>query len=980
MINIMDGNHRASKSPQHWEKLWNIFHQANDLNPAEREKFLHTVNQDLRIEVEQLLTASIQNPQSLEGIVNNELALLEKYESPGDSEIKADTVLAGRFKIVRELGRGGMGTVYEAYDQELEASVALKIMQQDLTPDTNARERFHREINLARKVTHPNACRIFDLFQHENLVFLTMELLPGETLQQKIKRDGRLNYNSTIIIVLQVSETLSEMHRLGIVHRDLKTSNILLVPNGKDVRAVVTDFGLAIGLPGSGSFEVTQTGQVLGTPQYMAPEQLKKEPLTAATDIYALGLVMYEMTTGHLPLEGESPLTIAAKRIAEDTPSPKLLVPDLNRKWERIILRCLERNPKHRYQNATEVMNAITSKPLFTSILPARHKSRIVLGISLLLISLFLGLLLMQKQKASLPNTDVIAKRIWTGATGTPAGAVSTNGKILIDIDWEKANVMAIDLQTKKKRLLTKSNIWFHPYDFVPHPVCTLLSPDSKQVAYSIGVPNEFQLRSANITGSTSRTLFRSQDYWVTPFDWSSDGTQIAVHLVHKNGDDVIIGLISAKDGTLRTLKKVDSSGIRKISFSPDVKYLTYDFVQDKNSANHDIFLISLNDGSEHRVVAHNANDYLLGWSPDGKDILFASDRSATNDAWRLRIVDGKPQGTPELIRKDIGQIYPLKITQNGSLYYAHLMSGMDVYTVTLNSERSSAVSPPSRITYGDVGFSRSPAYSRDGNFLIFQSLSNPLSSRWNASQQRSSLKIVSLQSGEIRQVFPEVQSSGGRTRFSPDGQSALLIGSTETDGSGVYSIDLESGKASKTLFNSGSNWARQYHFSPDANFIFYIMNKDGSIIQKEIASGKEKAVCNDVADFDLSFDGRWLAVMKTDIYKGLSSLQMVPVQGGSGKQIFQLAMPEWISSVAWMPDGESVVLSIGRRDLIDAPHKLWRVSKNGGKRLDLGISSEYVSDLRVHPDGKQIAIWTVTDSAEIWVMENFIGGLNDKK
>jgi serine/threonine protein kinase len=956
-------NQGASKSPQYWEKLWDIFHQANELGPADRENFLQSIDQHFRSEVVELLSAAISS-RSFENIVNNEIGLLETFESSATFEIKPDSVLANRFRIVRELGRGGMGTVYEAYDQELQSNVALKVMRDDLTADAGARERFHREINLARKVTHPNACRIFDLFQHDHLLFLTMELLPGETLQQKIKRDGPIQYNSIISIVLQISETLGEMHRLGIVHRDLKTSNILLVPNGNGIRAVVTDFGLAIGLPGSGSFEVTQTGQVLGTPQYMAPEQLKKEPLTAATDIYALGLVMYEMTTGRLPLEGESPLTIAAKRIAEDTPSPKLLVPDLNRKWERIILRCLERNPKHRYQNATEVMNAITGKPFLSSILPARHKSRIVLGLSLLLISLILVLLLMQRQEPSVRNTDVVSKRIWTGATGTPAGAISTDGKTLIDIDWKKANVIAIDLQSKKKRILTKSNVWFHPYDFIPHPVNTLLSPDSKQAVYSIGEPDDFQLRTVNITGSDIRTLFRSKEFYVTPFDWSADGKQIAARLLNKNGD-VIIGLIATKNGSFRKLKEVDSIEMRKISFSPDNAYIAYDFVQDKNSHNHDLFLISLKDGSESRIVAHPANDYLLGWAPHGNDILFASDRSATNDAWRLRIVGGKPQGTPELIRKDIGQIYPLKITQEGSLYYAHLMSGMDVYTAILNS------GVPSRISQGDVGFSRAPAFSRDGNFLIFQSLSNPLSSRWTASAERISLKIVSLQSGALREVIPEIQSSG-RTRFSPDGQSALLTGNTEKDGAGVYLVDLNSGKASKMIPNIASNWVRQYHFAPDHKSIFYLMNKDGSIIRKEIATGKEKSICDDVADFDLSFDGRWFIVMRTDIYKGINSLRIVPATGGVGKEIYRSSMPEWISSLAWMPDGKAVIFSTGRRDLIDAPHKLWKVSTTGGRPSDLGISSEYVSDLRVHRDGKQIAIWTVTDSSEIWVMENF--------
>jgi Tol biopolymer transport system component len=432
-----------------------------------------------------------------------------------------------------------------------------------------------------------------------------------------------------------------------------------------------------------------------------------------------------------------------------------------------------------------------------------------------------------------------------------------------------------------------------------------------------------------------------------------------------------MIGSISVNNGSLRSLKELSSTGIRKISFSPDNSYLAYDFLQQKDSTNHDLFLISLKDGVQTQIVSHPSNDYLLGWSPDGKRILFASDRSATNDAWSLRILDGKPAGTPELIRKDIGQILPLKITQDGSLYYAHLMSGMDVYTSTLSNGQASA---PTRIPEGDVGFSRSPAFSRNGNLLAFQSFLNPLSSRWTTSSvQPVSIKISSLQSNEVRQVVPEIKVTEGRTRFHPDSQSVLIRGFSETEGSGLYTMNLNTSKSFRIVPDIPSNWVRQYHVSPDGNSIFYLMNKDGSIIQKEIASGKEKRICDDAADFDLSFDGRWLAVMSTDIIKGVSSLRIVPSTGGGSKQIYQLHMPEWISSLAWMPDGQSLIFSQGRRDLIDAPHRLWSISKNGSSQKDLEISSEYVSDLRIHPDGQRIAIWTVTDSSEIWVMENFL-------
>lgn len=468
-----------------------------------------------------------------------------------------------------------MGTVYEALDLELGSTIALKTMRTDLIQDQTARERFHREINLARKITHPNACRIFDLCQHEDQLFLTLELLQGETLQQKIKRDGPMVPQTAIPIVRQILETLIEMHHSGIVHRDLKTSNIILVPNGNGVRAVVTDFGLAIALPGSGSLQVTRTGEVLGTPEFMAPEQLKQDPITEATDVYAFGLVMYEIVSGKLPLQGESPLTIAAKRISEDARSPREIVPNLDRKWERIILRCLERNPKDRFANASGVLNAITSDSIATWIplILTRRKRRINLAVLLSLIALLVVIYVWQKENQAPENSRNIVgtKRIWTGATGLPAGAISTDGKILTDIDWEKANVMAIDLETGKKRILTKSNTWFHPYDFIPHPVLTLLSPDGRQVVYSIGRNSTggSELRRVDTAGSQLRTVYTSETTWISPLDWSPDGQQIAAHFARNDGS-IEIGLVSTNDRKVRKLKKIDSADVKKISFSPD--------------------------------------------------------------------------------------------------------------------------------------------------------------------------------------------------------------------------------------------------------------------------------------------------------------------------------------------------------------------------------------------------------------------------
>src|ERR1041385_8465554 len=228
------------------------------------------------------------------------------------------TGLAGRYEVSRFIAAGGMGEVYEARDRELDVTVALKTIRRD-RGNPQFEELFRREIQIARKITHPNVCRTFDLGFHEEIMFLTMELLEGETLAQRIHRLGTIPLPEATRIVRHVARALHAAHALDAVHPDLKSPNIMLTGE----RAVVMDFGLARpGGPtpdpalatGSGAGSGSATGELVGTPQYMAPEQVTGSAITRAADIYALGVVMFEMVTGVLPFEGPTPLAVATDR------------------------------------------------------------------------------------------------------------------------------------------------------------------------------------------------------------------------------------------------------------------------------------------------------------------------------------------------------------------------------------------------------------------------------------------------------------------------------------------------------------------------------------------------------------------------------------------------------------------------------------------------------------------------------------------
>ncbi|HYX25183.1 MAG TPA: serine/threonine-protein kinase, partial [Thermoanaerobaculia bacterium] len=284
-------------------------------------------------------------------------------------------LLAGRYRVVRFIARGGMGEVFEVEDLELKERVALKTVRWEAAQDTVAVERFRREIQLARKVTHPNVCRIFDVSHHreegsaEATIFLTMELLPGETLSQRLRRAGPMLPGEALGIASQIAAALDAAHHAGVIHRDLKPGNVVLVEGrgagaGRGPRAVVTDFGLArldSGAEAAAGQALTLTGAagVVGTPAYLAPEQVEGGEITSAADVFAFGIVLYEMLTGTVPFLGENALSTAVKRLREAPVPPRVHSPGIEPRWEAAILRCLERDPAARFASAPEVIRAL---------------------------------------------------------------------------------------------------------------------------------------------------------------------------------------------------------------------------------------------------------------------------------------------------------------------------------------------------------------------------------------------------------------------------------------------------------------------------------------------------------------------------------------------------------------------------------------------------------------------------------------------
>jgi serine/threonine protein kinase/tetratricopeptide (TPR) repeat protein len=305
--------------------------------------------------------------------VDIHLSPTETVEVPKE-ELTTGATFANRYQIIEELGKGGMGNVYKAIDTEVQEKIALKLIKPEIAADKKTIERFRGELKLARKISHKNVCRMYDLNKEEATYYITMEFVSGENLKSFIRRAKQLTIGTALSIAKQVCEGLAEAHSLGVVHRDLKPQNIMVDTEGN---ARIMDFGIARSLKAHG---ITDAGVIIGTPEYMSPEQVEGKEADQRSDIYSLGIILYEMLTGQVPFEGDTPLSIAVKHKIESPKDPVVYNAQIPEDLSRIILRCMEKNKGKRYQNTKELLSDLENaeKRLTTAerILPRKKREK----------------------------------------------------------------------------------------------------------------------------------------------------------------------------------------------------------------------------------------------------------------------------------------------------------------------------------------------------------------------------------------------------------------------------------------------------------------------------------------------------------------------------------------------------------------------------------------------------------------------------
>ena len=641
--------------------------------------------------------------------------------------------------------------------------------------------------------------------------------------------------------------------------------------------------------------------------------------------------------------------------------------------------RHLSRSSVYAYQSELEAWKA-AREPGLDSAPPVPPWRRPALGLTfamlLALVTFASGPLLTPPNALAHDSDGMIVRQVWAGPEVDVLGGPSPDGRYLSYVDWETGDLAVRDLRTGKNHRLTNKGSWFESSEFAES---SAMSPDGQQVAYAwYNEDNFYDLRLVGLDGSEPRVLYRNEEVqYLQPAAWSPDGKHILATFFRKDRTNQIV-FVSVADGSVRVLKTLDWRSPEKMSLSPDGRTIAYDFPPQEDSPERDIFLLAADGSRETPLIEHPANDLFPVWAPDGKRILFASDRTGTLGAWVIQVANGKPQGAPELVKPDMGRrILPMGFTKKGSYYYGLQTSMRDVYTATLDLATGKLLAPPTKATQRFVGSNTAPAWSPDGKYLAYVSQRGP-----SPGLGSKIISIRSLKTGEEHEISTKLNYIFNRLRWSPDGRSLLVTGRDKKGRQGIYQIDAQTSNVTPIVQSdlgvSGPEW------SPDGRGIFYRRSesstKKTSIVVRDLGTGGEKELYGAFGssflgyNLPLSPDGGQLAFTINDQATRSSILKVMPAVGGEARELLRLKQPESIGLPVWTPDGREILFARSRSSSLDEwTRELWRISAEGGEPQKLELAMERLRDLRFHPDWKRVVFTAGKGEAEVWVMENFL-------
>ena len=580
--------------------------------------------------------------------------------------------------------------------------------------------------------------------------------------------------------------------------------------------------------------------------------------------------------------------------------------------------------------------------------------------------------------------SGITLRKVWA-ISGDLIGSPSPDGRYHSFVDWETGDLAVRDLATGQNRRLTNTATGRNYEEGAEYSV---ISGDGRQIAYAWHHKwQDYELRVIGMDGSNPRTVYRDKEFGdeLEPLQWTADGKQILTALWRREPKEARIALIPAAGGPARILPTRAKSPWDP-SLSPDGRFLVYG-VRKADRRDSDLFLLSLDDGQEVPLVQSPAHDSKPVWTPDGKKVLFVSDRTGTWGFWTIDVVDGKPQGVPQLVKDGVtavgGVIRPNGFTRQGAFYYSTNTSITDVYVTELDPVEGRMLRQPAPAAPRFVGSNSAPSWSPDGRRLAYYR-----GTYWN---EPSTLVILSVETGEVRDIPVKLKQSPAPVIWHPDGRS-VLVRTIRPDVLTNYWVDLQTGD--HRIFRSfpmpppgGGD------ISPDGKTLFHFTGGEpklrGGVISCDIQTGQEREIARvpELAGggfpvLKVSPDSKVLALRVTVDGNKWTAIRLAPVAGGEWRELCRFPKSETDGSwqIAWTPDGRNLL--IVRRTGKDGMPELWRIPIAGGEPQRTGLSMEGMRPVSFHPDGRRIAFESGSrgnKTNELWVLENFLGAAESK-
>ncbi len=713
-------------TPERWARMKEIFGAALEMLDAERGAYLESAcvgDAELRKDIERLLAeegnTDIRSPVS--GMLRQPSAL-----SKGN--------ILGGYRIEEKLGEGGMGVVYAAEDMRLHRIVALKILPQAMALDPERLQRFQREAQAVAALNHPNVVTLYGVDQADGIHFLTMELVAGKTLSKMIPPRG-FALPQFLKIAIPLADAISAAHQRGIVHRDLKPANLIVGAAG---HLKVLDFGLAklkreeaIGPEAETVTERELTAQhhVMGTASYMSPEQAEGQPVDTRSDIFSLGVVFYQMATGTRPFRGDSAMSVISSILKDSPRAPTEVNPAVPRDLDRIIRRCLVKDPARRYQSAVDLRNdleelhlQIESGELDVPRPSRRRLPRPIAMIAAGAVIVIAGFTILWRARRAESLRPALVRAEFSQLTSQPGvewfPSLSPDGKWLV-YAGTGARARQIYLQS-----VSGQNPLDLSRDSAVDDDQPVFSPDGERIAFR----SSREGGGIFVMGRTGEAARRVTRMGFKP-TWSPDGTQLAfttenVEFNPQNSEGRSeLWAVTVSTGETRRLNDGDAV---LASWSPHNRRIAYT-QRGANPLQGDIWTIPVTGGTPAPVTSDKATDWNPAWSPDGNYLYFASDRGGSMNLWRVSIdeASGKTRGEPEPITTPAPFFAHASLSADGKrIVYTSALVTANIQQLAL--DLSGAVKgEPSWVTTGSRRWS-DPDPSPDGEWVTFYSLVQP--------------------------------------------------------------------------------------------------------------------------------------------------------------------------------------------------------------------------------------------------------------